>query len=131
MKAIRKKSKLIAVIFCISFFIQSCTAYKIVGVTIEDAIKSESKVKILKKDGKYEKFYRVELGDDGNFYGKKWKAGNSEDFNVLIDTSNIQKVQLYDKKSSNLQTIALVLPLFIVGTVLLVRYHVNNTSYGF
>lgn len=125
MTALRKHFKLIVLILCVPFFVQSCTVYKSTGVSIYEAAKSESKVKIIKKDGKNEKFAKVELFDDGQIYGKKKIGARGEFNNVLIDTSTVKKVQLYDKKNSTIKSI--VLPVVIIGVIFAAREVILNS----
>ena len=130
MRALRKHLRLISLIFSTTFFIESCTVYKSADISFYEVAKSESKVKIIKKDGKKEKFFRVELLEDGQFYGKKKMNARGEYAVVLIDTSNVQKVQLHDKKKSTVQSIALAA--VIIGVIFAVSQHVRNgISVGF
>ena len=71
MKSIRKQFKVIVLILVLPFLIQSCTVYKSANVSLNDAVKSESKVKITKTNGDKKKFSKVELSENGEFYGEK------------------------------------------------------------
>ena len=97
----RKHLKKIATLLCFILLIQSCTVYKSANVSLSEAANSKSRVKITSNNGSKEKFSKVELFDDGEYYGKK-KIFLVGPENVMIKKDNIQKVQIADKTTSTI-----------------------------
>ncbi|WP_242083200.1 hypothetical protein [Aestuariivivens sediminis] len=91
--------KKIATLLSFILLIQSCTVYKATNFSLDYAANTESRVKIILKNGDVEKFSKVELFDDGEYYGKKkhFLVGPE---NVVLKKDNIQKVQVADKTAS-------------------------------
>ena len=103
---------------------QSCTVYRSANVSLEDAVKSDLKVKVTFDNGKKAKYKRVILADDGQFYGKKFKKGKET---FLIEENELKKVQLQDKTNSII--LSIVAPIVITGIIL--GLWLNETSGGF
>mgnify|MGYP000424233460 CR=1 FL=1 len=76
MKKIMLNLKIVALFFSALMFFQSCTVYKSTPVTLEDASKTDLKVKIMNLNGEKDKFSLIKVFDDGKFYGKKKIKGN-------------------------------------------------------
>ncbi|MCR8667683.1 hypothetical protein NO995_08315 [Aestuariibaculum sp. M13] len=127
MKKMITSLKAIIITILLTMLIQSCTTYKAANVSLNKAVKSELKVKVTKTDGKKEKFARIEIFNDGQYYGLK-KIRANEYSNILIDTNTVKKVQLYDKTNSIIQSVAL--PVVVIGSVIAIRESVIN-SIGF
>ncbi|TWO31445.1 hypothetical protein E1J38_013605 [Seonamhaeicola sediminis] len=104
MNSITKHLKLIAIILITPFLVQSCTIYKSANVSLEEAAKSESKTKIVKKDGKREKYSKVLLLDSGELYGVNWVNRKQTTDSIFIDAKTVKKVKLENKKlNSNIE----------------------------
>ncbi len=129
MKKIKTLLKAIILTLLLPIFLNSCTTYKAANVSLNKAVESELKVKITTMDGKKEKFTKIERFNDGQFYGLK-KIKINEYNNILIDTNDVKKVQLYDKTSSLIQSIAL--PVVLIGGVIAIRESVvDNIGIGY
>ena len=96
MKVIKKYSKFIFIIICFLISIQNCTIYKSANVSLDNASKSNSKVKITKTTGEKEKYSRVEISNNGEFYGEKKRLFRTSD-KILLEKESIQKVQISNK----------------------------------
>ena len=118
----KKHLKKIATLLCFILLIQSCTVYKSANVSLSEAANSKSRVKITSNNGSKEKFSKVELFDDGEYYGKK-KIFLVGPENVMIKKDNIQKVQIADKTTSTIINVMGILvgsAIGFIGYVLLV-----------
>ena len=102
MNWLRKHIKLIALILIIPFLVQSCTIYKSANVSLDEAVKAKTKVRIFKTSGKKSVFSRVVLDNDGNYYGKKFAESNKTSNKILIDENSIKKVQLKNRTATTL-----------------------------
>lgn len=114
MKTLKAHLKVVAFFFSAAILFQGCTVYKSSGVSFDEAVKAETKVRVEKKNGEKVKYFRVVVLDDGNYYGKKkekWFFSN-----ILIDEDSIEKIQIKDKQASTIWTIAI--PVVIVGSII-------------
>src|SRR5210317_697205 len=98
MKLIKLNVKVVALFLAVLLLLQGCTVYKSGNASLYDAAKSESKTKIIKKDGEKVKFSKVLLLDSGKFYGIKWIDRNKTTDSIFIDTKAVKKVKLENKK---------------------------------
>ncbi|NNK83778.1 MAG: hypothetical protein HKO92_11695, partial [Flavobacteriaceae bacterium] len=71
MKRIKLNLKVVALFLATLILFQGCTVYKSANVSLNEAAQSNLKIKIIKNNGDKEKFSKVELWDDGQFYGRK------------------------------------------------------------
>lgn len=116
MKLCKKYLKVVALFFATLMLLQGCTVYKSANVSLNEAAQSNLKVKIIKIDGKKEKFSKIELFDNGQYYGQRKYKGKDLYENILLEETTIQKIQLQDKKTSTILSISI--PLFIVGAII-------------
>lgn len=123
MKAIDKHLKVVYVFFAALILFQGCTVYKSAPVTLDEALKSNTKVRVKTFDNQTLKFYRMEVLNN-KIFGIKINKG--ERSIVSIEKNNIEKIQVKDKSASILITIAL--PIIFVGASLLIVY--ENIDYG-
>lgn len=100
MIVLQKQLKLFFTILFASFFMLGCsvTFYKSGNASLYDAAMSESKTKIIKKDGKREKYSKINQLDTGEFYGIKRKKGKKTMDSIFIDEITVKKVMLENKK---------------------------------
>jgi len=113
MKTIKKQLKSVALILSVLILFQGCTVYKSASVSLEEASKSQTKVRVEKKNGEKVKYTRIVVLNDGNFYGVepvKWMSNN-----ILIEENSIKKIQIKDKQTSTILTFAI--PLVIIGVL--------------
>jgi len=75
MKTIKIHLRVVAFFFSALILFQGCTVYKSANVTLDEAVKADTKVRIEKKNGERLKYFKVVVLDDGNYYGKKKKNG--------------------------------------------------------
>ena len=91
----KRHLKVLARFLALLILIQSCTVYKSANVTLSEASESSKKVKITTNSGEKKLFDRIELSDDGKFYGIKSLSNAKK---IWINKSQVQIVQLPDKK---------------------------------
>lgn len=111
MKTLKKQLRPVAWFLVIMMVFQSCTVYKSTPVTLGEAVKADTKVKIEKRNGEKLKYYRIVQGNDGKYYGDEIK--NKMHNNFLINEDEIEKIQIKDKTTSTILTIGI--PVLIVG----------------
>lgn len=81
--------------------LQGCSVYQKTSVTLDDAVKSNSKVRIEGNNNKRLDLKNVEQ-KDGAYYGFK---NNGATTPVVLDEKEIKSVHLIDKSKSDLGTI--------------------------
>ena len=113
MKTIKKHLKVFALFISVLILIQSCTIYKSTSVTLEEASKTNNKVKVEKRNGQKVKYSKIVVLNDGNFYGVKKEKYLFN--NILLDQNDIDKIQLKDKTMSTILTVAI--PVVIIGVI--------------
>ena len=124
MNSHRKHLKLVLLILIVSVINLSCsvTFYKSGNSSFYEAVKSESKTKIIKKDGKREKFSKVVLLENGEFYGINWINRNKTTDSIFIDTKKVKKVKLENKKLNSTIYDVSYLMSWIGGLILAIVY---------
>ena len=128
MKTIKLFLKPISYLLTFLILLQGCMVYKRTGVTLEEASKTEEKVKVEKIDGKKIKFSRIMEGNDGIFYGIGESTSRSwSDTSTLLNENDIAKVQIKDRKNSTIKSI--ILPVVIVGLLIAVAKS-QSSGYG-
>ncbi|MFL1013023.1 hypothetical protein [Flavisericum labens] len=115
MKTLKKQIKLIAELFALFVILQSCTVYKSTNVTLDRAVQNQSKVKVVAKNNKIDKFYKVTV-EDGHYYGIKRINGKTLKF--PLNQEYIQSIKEKDKTTSTILTIAL--PVVVIVTAILI-----------
>ena len=103
--------KAVALFFSILIFFQGCTVYKSANVTLEEAVKSETVVKVKTNNTRAQKFKRIEA-DNGHYYGIRYIYGKIN--KTQIDKSKVEKIQLKDKTLSTVLSIGIP-PVMIAG----------------
>ena len=105
MKTIRNQIKHLALLFASLILFQSCVVYQKTSVSLEQAAKSEVKVKVITKADETYKFHHIGF-EDGKFYGEQKTTGYK---NVIIplQDNEIYKVLLKDKSTSTILSIGL------------------------
>ena len=124
MNSFRKHLKLVLLILIVSVINLSCsvTFYKSGNSSLYEAVKSESKTKIIKKDGKRAKYSKVVLLDNGEFYGINWINRNKTTDSIFIDTKKVKKVKLENKKLNSTIYDVSYLMSWIGGLILAIVY---------
>jgi len=96
----------------------NCSIYHSPNVTLEEAVKTESPVRITKADGKKQKFSKIILTDRNEYYGmnKKKVDGAYIGNYVLIEENTLVKTQLKNRTGSTI--ISILTPLVILSGIL-------------
>ena len=111
MKTIKIHFKAVALFLTVLMMLQSCTVYKSTPVTLSEAVKADTRVKIENRNGEKLKYFRIVQGNDGKYYGDQ--IINKMHNNILINEDEIEKIQIKDKSTSTIITIAI--PIAIIG----------------
>jgi len=114
MKTIRSNLKAISFFVIALILLQSCTVYKSAGVTIEEASKTQNKVKVYTTDNETLKFKRISF-KDGKYYGVKsnYPERDSSLEDIPLDKKNIKSIKVKNKTTSTVLTVAI--PVVVVG----------------
>jgi hypothetical protein len=123
MKTIKKHFKSIAAILSMLILVQGCTVYKSTGVTLEQAMKEENKVKVETTSGEKLKFKRIGFNND-SYYGVKKQKG--EIIKTHLDPNFINNIKEKDKTLSTVLSIGI--PLIIVGGLITIA---ASSSFSF
>ena len=125
MKAIDKYLKVVSVFFAALILFQGCTVYKSAPVTLDEALKSSTKVRVKTFDNQTLKFYRMKVLNNKIF---GIKINNGERSKTLIEKDNIEKIQLKDKTTSTI--LSIVTPVVVIAGILviIVANSLNNMS---
>ena len=114
MKTIKTHLRVVAFFFSAAILFQGCTVYKSSGVSFDEAVRAETKVRVEKKNGEKVKYSRIVVLNDGNFYGVEVIKGLSN--NVIIEEDSIEKIHIKDRVLSTILTVAI--PVVIVGVLI-------------
>ena len=126
MKTIDKYLKVVALFFATFILFQGCTVYKSASVSLDEASKSNTKVRVKTFDNQSLKFDRIEVTNN-KIIGVK--INNGERSITLIEKDNIEKIQLKDKATSTILSIGI--PVVVIAGILgvLVANSLNNMSF--
>ena len=110
MKTSTRLLKVVAFFFSVLILFQGCTVYKSANVSLEEALKADTKVRLKTKDHQTLKFKNVEVENE-IYYGlinfrNTWVK-------TQINEDNIEKLQVKDKTASTIITIGI--PVLILG----------------
>jgi len=115
MKTIDKYLKVVALFFATLILFQGCTVYKSASVTLEEASKSNTKVRVKTFDNQTLKFDRIVVVNN-KIIGSKIIKGKR---NIsLIEKDNIEKIQLKDITTSTILTIVIPVAVIVLPLVL-------------
>ena len=123
MKSIDKHLKVVVFIFVTLMLFQSCTVYKSASVTLDEASKSNTKVRVVKTNGEKVKYSRIVALKDGHFYGVQKVNGLSN--NIPIHQDDIVRLNLKNRETSTILSIGI--PVVIIG---IIAYSFRNLSIG-
>ena len=113
MKTSTRRLKVVALFFSVLILLQGCTVYKKANVTLEEAVTSDTKVRIKTNDNKTLKFKKIGI-ENGDYYGLlNYKSAWVK---TQINEGNIEKIQVKDKTASTILNI--IVPLAILTTVI-------------
>jgi hypothetical protein len=116
MKAIKQHLKVLALFLSVLMLFQGCTVYRSANVSLEEAVRSKAKVKVLTDDNRTLKFIAID-NDNGRYYGI------NKDKGIIVQSSlhedNISKIQLKNKELSSMLSIGLGLVFFLgIGAII-------------
>jgi len=112
MKTSTRLLKVVAFFFSVLILFQGCTVYKSANVTIEEAVKTDTKVRLKTKDHQTIKFKKIGI-EDGKFYGLLYYK-NTSWVKTKINEDNIEKIQVKDKVLSTFINVITVPLTFII-----------------
>ena len=128
MKALKIHLRIIAISLSTLMLLQGSTVYKTAPVTLDEASKSNTKVRVKTFDNQSLKFDKIEVAND-KIIGVK--VNNEGRRITLIEKDNIEKIQLKDKTMSTILSIAIpfVVTVGILGII--VANSLNNMNINF
>ena len=94
-------------------FLLSCTVYKSTTVTLNEAYKSQTKVKVLTSDNETFIFKRIDFVD-GKYYGVSKKVDQLEA--APLDNNNVNSIRILNKTASTVLNVGV--PLNIAGGII-------------
>jgi hypothetical protein len=125
MKNIKRYSKRLALVLATSIFIQGCTVYKSASVSLDEAVRADTKVKVKTSVNKTLKFNRVKF-EEGQYYGLKeiykddaFETSKKETIRTELDINEIESIQIKNQTMSTILPFAV--PLVILG-ILIIGY---------
>ena len=127
MKAIAKSLNVVALFFATLMFLQSCVVYKSANVTVEEASKSNTKIRIKTYDNQTLKYDNIEVVNN-EIIGVKVNK-NSRRITV-IEKDNIEKIQLKDKTTSTILTVGILVTAIVVMFGLIFQSSLNDMDLG-
>lgn len=134
MKRIRRKLHWISVFLMLSIILQSCSVYHSQTATIDQAIQSADRVKIISPTNDAYKFKRIEKINEEIYGISKRKSFTAKELNsqiipkhsdqknvgILLIDHNISSIHLKNKSASTIITIAI--PIVMIGTIIGIGY---------
>jgi len=113
MKTINIHLKTVAFFISSMIFLLSCTVYKSTTVTLNEAYKSQTKVKVLTSDNETFIFKRIDFVD-GKYYGVSKKVDQLEA--APLDNNNVNSIRILNKTASTVLNVGV--PLNIAGGII-------------
>ena len=129
MKTRLKKTTALSVFLAFVMLSQSCRVYDAGSLTVDQAVASESFVKIRRHEGKPLKYKRL-IEEDGKYYGITKKRGKEIKHEISIDT--IKKIKRKNKTWSTIATITggSAIALLTIVTIALASFDLNFDGLG-
>ncbi|OGS71734.1 MAG: hypothetical protein A3F91_01010 [Flavobacteria bacterium RIFCSPLOWO2_12_FULL_35_11] len=142
MKTILKHLRLVSVFIAITFFIQSCNVYHSSTASIDEAVQSNNKIKLVSATDDTYVFEELRR-ENGNIYGiakrnsptaKLLSSQVSEDYKndkyvkIALTNEQLKEIHLQNKTMSTLGTIAIpVVAIGVIGIIFIA--HTLNTIF--
>jgi len=126
MKTINIHLKTVAFFISSMIFLLSCTVYKSTTVTLNEAYKSQTKVKVLTSDNETLIFKRIDF-IDGKYYGVSKKVDQLEA--APLDNNNVNSIRILNKTASTVLNVGV--PLIIAGGIIWIAAESNTINPGF
>ena len=111
MKTIKTHLRTVALFFSILIFFQGCTVYKSANVTLEEAVRADTKVRIKTNDNQTLRFKNVGVENE-YYYGLVYFKNTW--VKTQINENNIDKIQLVDQTLSTVLNIVAI-PVVLIG----------------
>jgi hypothetical protein len=142
MKTIRIYLKKISIFLLLLITLQSCSVYHSKTATIDEAVRSNDKVKVITNSNDIYKLHKLKI-EDGLVYGvlKKGtetaerlsdqgsvKYSDSKYESILIKDNTIKEIHLKNKTLSTVLTIAI--PVVGVAAILIIYYNTASFDSG-
>ena len=112
MKTINIHLKIVAFLISSMIMLQCCTVYKSYNANLDEAYKSQSKVKVLTTDNQTLKFMRIDF-IDGKYYGISKTSQKLED--IPLDKNNIKSIKVKNKTVSAILNVGVFTGTAILG----------------
>ena len=123
MKTLKAHLKVVALFFSVLILVQGCTVYKSANVSLDDAYKSQTKVKVKTNDNRTLKF-KIITFEDESYYGinESYKDDPFEQYNkelikTHIDVENIENIRIKNKTMSTILPFAI--PVVLLGALII------------
>ena len=113
--------KTVALFFSILIFFQGCTVYKSANVTLEEAVRADTKVRIKTNDNQTLRFKNVGVENE-NYYGLVYFKNTW--VKTQINENNIDKIQLVDQTLSTVLNIVAIPVVLIGGLALMCNFKI-------
>ena len=113
MKTINIHLKTVAFFISSMILLHGCTVYKSTNVTLNEAYKSQTKVKVLTSDNETFIFKRIDFVD-GKYYGVSKKVDQLEA--APLDNNNVNSIRILNKTASTVLNVGV--PLIIAGGII-------------
>ena len=126
MKTFKIHLRTLAFFLSALILLQGCTVYKSANVTLEEAVRADTKVRIKTNDNQTLRFKNVRAVNEV-YYG--WIYKKSTWIKTPINEDNIDIVQVKDKTLSTVLSIAI--PLVIAGGIFAIVIDASLGSYGY
>jgi hypothetical protein len=115
MKLLHKNAKITSLLLAIIFLFQGCHAYKSTPISLDEASRTNSRVKIITTENKRIVFRKIEK-TDLSYYG--FKKEKEKIIRVLLNEKDIRKIKAENKTLSTILTITGIT--FAVATIVLI-----------
>ena len=142
MKTIRKHLKLVSMLLSLTIFMQSCVTYHSSTASIDEAVQSNDKIKLISATDPY--VFKELIRENGNIYGITKRKSVTADLlsaqivedtkdqknvKILLRNDQLNNIHLQNKTMSTLSTIAL--PFVIVGVIVIIARKSISPSFSF
>jgi len=111
MKRLKKQLKVVVLFSLALILLQGCTIYKSANVTLDEAVRADTKVRIKTNDNETLRFKNVRF--ENGIYSGLMDFKNTW-VKTQINEDNIDKVQLKNKTGSTIINIAVPLSVFAI-----------------
>jgi len=126
MKTIRKHLKVLSLLMSLTILLESCVAYHSSTASIDEALQSNDKIKLVSTDDTY--FFKELLRENGNIYGITKRNSitakalsdqivedtkDQKNVKILLRNDQINNIHLQNKTMSTLATMALPVVIWV------------------